>query len=63
MAASVDLLAVASIREQGLYAERDKETGEAGDEFMRRAERDGLKAATAWREEQFGNQYRDPDKK
>ena len=59
MASSVDLLAVASFREQGLYAKRDTATGERGDEFMAHAERDGLKSAMAWREETFGNRYRD----
>lgn len=62
IAASVDLLALSSFREQGLYAARDPETGEAGDEFMKRAERDGLQAAMAWREETFGNQYRAGDR-
>jgi enoyl-CoA hydratase len=61
IAASVDLLAVASFREQGLYARRDPRTGEGGDEFMERAGRDGLTAAMAWREETFGNRYRDPE--
>jgi hypothetical protein len=28
---------------------------------MRRAERDGLKAALKWREEMFGNKYREND--
>lgn len=60
MAASVDILAVSSFRDQGLYAKRDKE-GDGGDEFMRRAERDGLKAALKWREETFGNKYRPSD--
>ncbi|MEY3566664.1 MAG: hypothetical protein RLZ19_678 [Actinomycetota bacterium] len=61
IAASVDLLAVASFREQGLYARRDPQTGDGGDEFMTRAERDGLKSAMAWREDTFGNRYRDGD--
>jgi len=60
IAASVDLLALSSFREQGLYASRDKD-GEGGDEFMKRADRDGLKAALKWREETFGNSYRDSD--
>jgi hypothetical protein len=58
IASSVDHLAIASFRDQGLYAERG-EDGEGGDEFMRRAERDGLKAALKWREETFGNSYRE----
>jgi hypothetical protein len=60
IAASVDILAVSSFRDQGLYAKRDKD-GDGGDEFMRRAERDGLKAAMKWREETFGNKYRPSD--
>jgi len=59
IAASVDLLALSSFRDQGLYS-RDKETGESGDEFLRRSQRDGLQAALKWREETFGNAYRDP---
>jgi enoyl-CoA hydratase len=61
IAASVDLLAVASFREQGLYARRDPQTGDGGDEFMARAEREGLRSAMAWREDTFGNRYRDGD--
>ena len=61
IAASVDLLALSSFREQGLYARRS-ESGEGGDEFMRRAEQDGLKAALNWREDKYGNSYREPDK-
>jgi enoyl-CoA hydratase len=61
IASSVDHLAIASFRDQGLYADRG-EDGEGGDEFMRRAERDGLKAALKWREETFGNSYRESDK-
>jgi len=57
IAASVDLLALSSFRDQGLYTPRP-EDGEGGDEFMRRSERDGLKAALKWREETFGNNYR-----
>jgi hypothetical protein len=57
IAASVDLLALSSFRDQGLYTPRS-EDGEGGDEFMRRAEQDGLKAALKWREETFGNAYR-----
>ena len=60
IATSVDLLALSSFREQGLYARRGKD-GEGGDEFMRRAEQDGLTAALKWREETFGNSYRDTD--
>ena len=61
IAASVDLLALSSFREQGLYAKRDERTGESKDEFTKIAERDGLQAAMAWREEQFGNKYRPSD--
>jgi len=50
-------LALSSFRDQGLYTPRP-EDGEGGDEFMRRSERDGLKAALKWREETFGNNYR-----
>jgi hypothetical protein len=60
IATSVDLLALSSFRDQGLYASRS-EDGEGGDEFMRRAERDGLKAALKWREETFGNAYRESE--
>lgn len=59
IAASVDILAISSFREQSLYAPRTDTGG--GDEFMRRAERDGLKAAMQWREEVFGNRYRDSE--
>jgi len=58
IAASVDLLAVASFREQGLYARRSDQGGSGGDEFMERSHRDGLKSALKWREETFGNRYR-----
>jgi enoyl-CoA hydratase len=61
IAASVDLLAVASFREQGLYARRSDQGGSGGDEFMERSHRDGLKSALKWREETFGNRYRDGD--
>jgi enoyl-CoA hydratase len=62
IAASVDLLALSSFRNQGLYARRSQSgDGEGGDEFMRRSERDGLKAALKWREETFGNSYREAD--
>ena len=61
IAASVDLLAVASFREQGLYAKRSDQGGKGGDEFMERSHRDGLKSAMKWREETFGNRYRDAD--
>jgi hypothetical protein len=61
IATSIDLLALSSFREQGLYARRS-ENGEGGDEFMRRAEQDGLKAALKWREEKFGNSYRSSDR-
>jgi len=60
IAASVDLLALSSFRDQGLYTPRSKD-GDEGDEFMRRSERDGLKAALKWREETFGNKYRDDE--
>ncbi len=60
IASSMDHLALASMREQGLYAKRTAD-GEAGDEFLRRSERDGLKAALKWREETFGNSYRESD--
>ena len=60
IATSVDLLALSSFRDQGLYTSRGPD-GEGGDEFMRRAERDGLKEALRWREETFGNKYRDDD--
>ena len=57
IATSVDLLAISSFRDQGLYTPRGPD-GEGGDEFLRRAERDGLKEALKWREETFGNKYR-----
>lgn len=60
IASSMDHLALASMREQGLYAKRTAD-GEAGDEFLRRSERDGLTAALKWREETFGNSYRESD--
>lgn len=60
IASSMDHLALASMREQGLYAKRTAD-GEAGDEFLRRSESDGLTAALKWREETFGNSYRDSD--
>lgn len=60
IATSVDLLALSSYREQGVYSRRS-DTGEGGDEFLRRSQKDGLKAALRWREETFGNQYRDSD--
>ena len=60
IAASVDLLALSSFRDQGLYTPRS-EDGEGGDEFLRRSERDGLKAALKWREETFGNAYRESE--
>lgn len=56
IAASVDLLALSSFRDDGLYASR--KGGKGGDEFLERSQRDGLKAALAWREEKFGNRYR-----
>ncbi len=61
IASSVDLLALSAFRDKGLYASRKKDGGEGGDEFLKRAERDGLKAALAWREETFGNRYRDSE--
>jgi len=64
IAASVDLLALSGFRDQGLYTPRSKsKDGEGGDEFLRRSQRDGLKAALQWREETFGNKYRDGDDK
>jgi enoyl-CoA hydratase len=59
IASSVDLLALSGFREQGLYG-RSKE-GEGGDEFLKRSQRDGLKAALEWREQTFGNRYREPE--
>jgi enoyl-CoA hydratase len=59
IAASVDLLAVAGFREQGLYSRRSDQGGDGGDEFMERSHRDGLKSALKWREEKFGNRYRE----
>ena len=61
IATSVDLLAVASFREQGLYERRSDQGGDHGDEFMERSHRDGLKSAMTWREETFGNRYRHDD--
>jgi enoyl-CoA hydratase len=63
IAASVDLLALSSFREQGIYSSRSKdgEDGEGGDEFLKRSQRDGLKSALKWREETFGNRYRADD--
>jgi enoyl-CoA hydratase len=58
IAASVDLLALSSFREQGIYSSRSREGGEGGDEFLARSQRDGLKSALKWREETFGNRYR-----
>jgi enoyl-CoA hydratase len=61
IAASVDLLAVAGFREQGLYAKKSRDGADGGDEFMKRSHRDGLKSALKWREETFGNRYREDD--
>jgi len=65
ISASVDILAVSSFREQGIYSRKSRSrTGESaggGDEFMMRSHRDGLKAALKWREEKFGNRYRERD--
>ena len=61
IAASIDLLALSSFREQGLYSSRSNDHREGGDEFIARSHRDGLKAALKWREETFGNQYRSAD--
>ena len=58
IASSVDLLALSGFREQGLYGRSGKRVDDAGDEFLKRSQRDGLKAALAWREETFGNRYR-----
>jgi enoyl-CoA hydratase len=55
IAASVDLLAVSSFRDQGFYTAGGR-SNEGGDEFMLRAERDGMKAALKWREEEFGRE-------
>lgn len=61
IASSVDLLALSSFREEGLYSRRSRSGDSAGggDEFQRRSHRDGLTAALKWREETFGNRYRD----
>jgi enoyl-CoA hydratase len=61
IAASVDLLALSGFREQGLYSSRSKDGGAGGDEFLVRSQRDGLKSALKWREEKFGNRYRESD--
>jgi enoyl-CoA hydratase len=58
IATSVDLLALSTFRENGLYSRKSKDHREGGDEFLARSQRDGLKAALAWREETFGNRYR-----
>ena len=58
IAASVDLLALSGFRDGGLYGR--KKDGQEGDEFLMRSQRDGLKAALAWREQTFGNRYREP---
>jgi enoyl-CoA hydratase len=59
IAASVDLLSLSSFREQGIYSSRSKEGGEGGDELLARSRRDGLRSALKWREETFGNRYRE----
>jgi enoyl-CoA hydratase len=56
---SVDLLALSGFREQGLYAKKSKDGDGGEDEFMKRSHRDGLKSALKWREETFGNRYRE----
>jgi enoyl-CoA hydratase len=61
IAASVDMLALSTFREQGLYSRKSRGVREGGDEFIERSHRDGLKAALKWREEKFGNQYRSAD--
>ena len=65
ISASVDLLALSGFRQNGIYSKKSKEDDGAGDEFLARSQRDGLKAALAWREETFQNRYRsageDPD--
>ena len=64
IAASVDMLAISTFREQGLYSRKSgksKDVRDGGDEFIERSHRDGLKAALKWREEKFGNQYRSAD--
>jgi hypothetical protein len=65
IAASVDLLAPSSIREQGIDARKSRlrggESSGGGDEFMIRSHRDGLTSAPKRSEETFGNQYRPAD--
>ena len=61
IAASVDLLALSSFREGGIYSSRSRGSSQDGDEFMARSHRDGLKSALKWREETFGNRYRQTD--
>ena len=61
IASSVDLLALSGFRDQGLYGRGKKDGGGGGDEFLKRSQRDGLKAALEWREETFGNRYRPGD--
>ena len=63
ISASVDLLALSGFRDQGLYARKSKDGDGGEDEFMKRSHRDGLKAALKWREETFGNRYREDDEK
>ena len=58
IAASVDLLALSSFRQGGLYSRGSRDGRESGDEFLARSQRDGLKAALDWRERTFGNRYR-----
>ena len=60
IAASVDLLALSGFRKGGFYAPPASNDGDqGGDEFLMRSQRDGLKAALQWREETFGNRYRE----
>ena len=58
IATSVDLLALSTFRENGLYSRKSRDHREGGDEFIARSQRDGLKSALEWREQTFGNHYR-----
>jgi enoyl-CoA hydratase len=42
-----------------IYSRKSRDLRDGGDEFIARSQRDGLKAALAWRERTFGNRYRD----
>ena len=59
IAASVDLLALSGFRAGAGYGALTGRGSEDDDEFFVRSQRDGLKAALKWREETFGNRYRD----